>query len=75
MEPILREEKEKPEIEKINLNEFFNLIINSTETNKYLQNFNNNMSEFYSLNINHYNKINKLYNINYIYILYCIRKN
>ena len=60
MEPILREEKEKPEIEKINLNEFFNLIINSTETNKYLQNFNNNMSEFYSLNINHYNKINKL---------------
>ena len=55
-----KEEKEQLEIETINLNEFFNLIINQAQTNKILQNFKDNIMEFYSLNIDHYNRINKL---------------
>ena len=55
-----KEEKEQLEKETINLNEFFNLIINQAQTNKILQNFKDNIMEFYSLNIDHYNRINKL---------------
>jgi len=55
-----KEEKEQLEKETINLNEFFNLIINQAQTNKILQNFKDNIMEFYSINIDHYNRINKL---------------
>ena len=44
-----KEEKEQLEKETINLNEFFNLIINQAQTNKILQNFKDNIMEFYSL--------------------------
>ena len=46
--------------EKIDLNYFFNLVGNSTEVIKYLDNFTENLNEFLLLNNSHVNRLNEL---------------
>ena len=63
MESEIKEVKAKQNLESeiININDFFMLTINSTETKEYLEIIKENINEFYLINCAHYNKINKLF--------------